>query len=200
MIIVILLLLAATLGYPYLSAAILRHRMLCRLEAVCHAAGYRLRRLRRPILLSRNRSGRYDLLIENRTEVLAVKLWSAYRRGTSLICEGGRVRERHTVSPPLRVNKDELPRSRDGRLLPVRRTRSPLHPNDRRTLTRILLIYPSYRSVSVSRDGGERVLSSGKDTVFDKLLFSPSSLQSYVEARGENSKARQDARKNGQNT
>ena len=176
-IIVIVLLLAAMLGYPYWSAAILRTRMLRRLKRTCREMGFRLRPLRSNLFFLRNRADSYDLLIEGRDRIYAVKLWSAYRRdGTLLITRDGRVRERRQAPVVLDVRRDARGARSEGRAFPVRRTRLALSPKEKRTVTRLLLVYPAYRSIVRQTETGEIPLRCGDDFL-DKMLITPIALE-----------------------
>lgn len=178
-----ILLLAAALCYPYLSAAISKHRMLRRLAKLSRSLGFRFRH-RGMAFLSRNRGRQYELLIENDRRIYAVKLWSAYRNGTSLLLgERGRVRERRRVIEPLSVRRKK-PYDHRSFALAVPRTRLSLRKKEKRAVTRILLVYPSYREILTKKEGRVVRLSSG-DAIFDKLLYSPSALEQMLRREAE---------------
>ena len=188
-VLLVILLLALAVGYPYLSAVFLRSRMLRRLERTCRDCGFRFRPLRSFFWFVRNRGGRYDLIIENKTQVFAVKLWSAYRRdGILVITEKGRVFVRRYAPILLDVRRDAKEARADSRQRPVCRTVTPLSEKDRRPLTKILLVYPSYRAILRQDKGEELPLKSG-DVAFDKTILTPSALEKLLRERGEGSES-----------
>ena len=173
-----ILLLAAALCYPYLSAAISKYRMLRRLAGISRSLGFRFRH-KGMACLSRNRGRQYDLLIENERRIYAVKLWSSYRNGTTLLLgKQGRVREQRRVVEPLSVGRKK-PYEHRSFALAVPRTRLTLRKNEKRSVTRILLVYPSYREILAKKEGRVTRLSSG-DPIFDKLLYTPSALEQLL--------------------
>lgn len=173
----VIVLLIFALGYPYLSAMLSRHRMMKRLKKTCRDCGFRFRPLRRVTLLIRNRGNRYDFLIENKTQVLAVKLWSAYRQGSVLVVtDRGRVFERRYAPILMDVRRNAKVSKMEGRRQAVRRTQLPISTKDPRPQTKLLLVYPSYREVLRQVGEQEHPLSSG-DVIFDKRLVSPSALE-----------------------
>ena len=180
MAIVVILLFLAALGYPYWWSAILRYRMLRRLGQTCRAHGYRLRSLRGTLLFVRNRGQKYDFLIENKEQVFAVKLWSAYRRDSALVITRNlRIFERRYAPILLDVRRDAKAARSEGRARVVPRTKLSLSAKDSRKLTRVLLVYPSYSAILRQETAGERRLRSG-DLVFDKQLHTPSSLEGLL--------------------
>lgn len=180
MAIFVIVLFAVALGYPYWWAAILRYRMIRRLRGVCRERGLRLRPLRKFLVPIRNRGAEYDLLIENKERIFAVKLWSAYRRGDTLVVtKNGQVRHRRYAPVVLDVRRGAKPARSESGARSVRRTKLSLSPKETRTVTRILLVYPSYRAILREEGRGERRLASG-DPIFDKQLHSPSSLESLL--------------------
>ena len=189
LIVLVILLLIAALSYPYLSAAIAKYRMLRRLARVSRSLGFRFRH-RGSLSLSRNRGRRYDLLIETERRIYAVKLWSAYRNGSVLLLgERGRVREQRRIHEPLAVRRKK-PQYHRSLALAVPRTRLMLRKTEKRPVTRILLVYPSYREILVKKRDQILRLSSG-DPIFDKLLYSPSAFEKLL--RQEAPSARPDA-------
>ena len=183
--------LTAMFGYPYWWAAICRMRMLRRLERVCRENGFRFRPLKKPLWFVRNRGDKYELLIENQTRVLAVKLWSAYRRDSVLVlARDGKISERRQAPVVLDVrrNAQGTKSVRGGGR--VRRTILPLSQKDRRSVTKLLLVYPSYQKMMRQTGEGEISLHSG-DVIFDKILISPSALEKLlteekIEKEGQN--------------
>ena len=184
MVIFVIILLAAGLSYPYWWACILRYRMVASLRRICAECGFRLRPLRRLWIFVRNRGERYDLLIENRERILAVKLWSAYRRDDSLVITRlGRVYRRRYAPVVLDVRRDAVAAKGEGRAHSVRRTKLLVSPRETREITRVLLIYPSYRAILCSDGKQEKRLVSG-DLIFDKRLHTPSSLEGLLRDLG----------------
>ena len=187
----VIVLLLFTLGYPYLSAMLARYRMLRQLKKTCGECGFRLRPLRRGTFVIRNRGNRYDFLIENKTQALAVKLWSAYRKGSVLVVtDRGRVFERRYAPILMDVRRNARASKMEGRRQAVRRTQSPISPKDPRPLTKLLLVYPSYREVLRQTGEGELPLSSG-DVIFDKRLVSPSALERLLREQASDPTLRQ---------
>ena len=173
-----ILLAVAALSYPYAAAAVSRFRMLRRLARVSRGLGFRFRHRGMPSV-ARNRGRRYDLLIENEEKIFAVKLWSAYRRDSALLVnEIGEIRERRRIREPLSVRRKK-PQHHRSLALAVPRTRLTLRKTESRSVTRILLVYPSYREVLAERDCRTVRLGSG-DNLFDKLLYSPSAFEALL--------------------
>ncbi len=176
----VIILFLVALGYPYWWAAILRWRMVRRLGRVSRECGFRLRPLRKPLLFIRNRGQHYDFLIENKERIFAIKLWSAYRADSFLvITEHLRVFQRKYAPVPLDVRRNAKAAKSEGRARPVPRTKLSLSLKETRSLTRVFLVYPSYRAILRQERTGERRLMSG-DSVFDKILYSPSALEGVL--------------------
>ncbi len=194
MAIFVIILLAVGLGYPYWWTAILRCRMIRRLRRVCGECGFRLRPLRKLWFFARNRGDRYDLFIENKERIFAVKLWSAYRRDDRLvITKRGRIYIRRYAPIVLDVRRGAKAAKNEGREYAIPRTRLPVSQKEKRDITRILLVYPSFRAILRSDEKGESRLISG-DSVFDKRLHTPSSLEGVLRSfdRSQEEKENQD--------
>lgn len=174
-IIVSVFLIAFAFAYPYAEGILLKARMLKRLRQEARDAGYKYRRFYKNIFLVRNRSSRYDLIIYDEKTLYAVKLWSSYFRGSSLVLtEMGRVIERRKTRPVFKLKE----RSADF-VLKRPQTVSPTRISKKytvgRDVVRVLLIYPSYEKIIAKRGAGEIILGSG-DQLFSKTIYSPSAF------------------------
>ena len=99
-------LIASAVAYPYAEGVMLKARMLKRLRLEARDAGYKYRRFYKNIFLVKNRSPRYDLIIYDEKTLFAVKLWSSYFRGSSLVLtEMGRVIERRKTRPVFKLRE-----------------------------------------------------------------------------------------------
>lgn len=182
---ILLALVLMALIFPYVINAWLTYRMLRRLESVCRETGMRMRRLHRATWLVRNRSDRYDLLLEDNGRLLAIKLWSAGYTGNSLvITKQGQVYRLMRSALPMDIRRENRQLRAKSRAVSVPRTKLILPKGESRAVTRILLQYPAYREVLAETDNGWERLSSG-GAVFDKLLYSPSALELLLREIGE---------------
>ena len=211
LVIVVLLLLLAALIYPYASVFFARLRMLRQLLVVARTNGYRVDGSLPGMLMARNRSDRYELLLVREDAVIAVKLWSATHRSDSLVLtDHGRVVLCRSGRTPIETGKSRSSLRRTSHPHAVPRTRLPKSYAERHDVVRVLLVYPSYREI-VLMGKDRRLLRSG-DAIFDKQLHSPSSLKQLIcggenetlrneekEAQGEK-KEKKTLDKSGQNT
>lgn len=178
-------LLGLVLLYPYVSAALCRRKSVERLRDTVRRAGGRLRPLHRFVALSRNRAKHYDLLIEQGDTLYAVKLWSAKRRGVDLlISSDGLVAEERADRDPLSPSPKTRERVIRSAFRPVPKTVTRFAVPEGKRVVRILLIYPSYRSVRGYHHMQWVELGSG-DRVFDKLLYSPSAFETLLLSQSE---------------
>lgn len=174
------LLIAAVLLFPYVSTVWHRGKMLRHLETVARRGGFRLRRIHRFTVLSRNSGGRCDFLVENRECVFAVKLRSAVRRNVTLrIGSEGLATEEITGRVPLwtdRKNRTHTTRRRAGNVhLPA----LPVKYAGKRIIVPVLLVYPSYREV-LAEQGGEWSSVHSGDMVGEQTLYSPSAFEKRI--------------------
>ena len=180
LVLVILLLLTVALLLPYGITLGLNARMLRRLERTCRETGFRMKRLHPILLPPRGRGRRYDLLLENRERIYAVKLWSATHTGCSLVVTGtGQVYEQKRGLLPMDLKQENRDLRAKGAKAAVPRTVLSLPVGEKRPVTRILLQYPAYREVLAETEQGLRRLSSGSP-IFDKLLYSPSAFETLL--------------------
>ena len=174
-IVVSVLVIASAVAYPYVEGIMLKAQMLKRLREEARNAGFKYRRFYKNIFLVRNRAAHYDLVIYDEKKLFAVKLWSSYFKGSSLVLtEKGRVIERRKTRSVFDLNK----RSADfvlSRPQSVRPTKIPKKYTVGREMERILLIYPSYDKIIAKRGAGEVILKSG-DELFFKTVYSPSAF------------------------
>ncbi len=170
-----ILFLVGAWGYPYVSALILKARMVKRLVMTAEAEGFRYRRSFRSIFLTRNLSRKYDMVIYNEKKLYAVKLWSAYFAYCDLVLtRNGRVREERRTRTVFRIHgRDSI--YAKGRQMRVPRLKLNKKYAVGRDVERVLLIYPSYESIRAESGGGFVTLKTG-DTVFDKTVCSPSAF------------------------
>ena len=177
---IVLALLLLALALPYGITLWLNFRMISRLEKACQQAGFRVRRLYSALIFVRNRSSRYDLLLEGSDQIYAIKLWSAVYKGNSLIItENGTVYEQKLALLPMDLKRENRDIRAKGIRRTVPRTHLTLAKNEKRAVTGILLQYPAYRQVLAEREGRLIPLGSGS-AVYDKLLYSPSALEELL--------------------
>ena len=181
------LLIAAAVAYPYVEGILLKAQMLKRLRIEARDAGFKYRRFYKNIFLVRNRATRYDLIIYDEKRIFAVKLWSSYFQGSSLVLtEMGRVIERRKTRPVfnLRTRSADFVLSRPQS---VRPTKIAKRYTVNREMERILLIYPSYDKIIAKRGAGEVILKSG-DELFFKTIYSPSAFVKHIKESFDNAK------------
>lgn len=185
LVIIILLVLIFALTYPYTSAVVLKLRMLSRLVAEAKAAGFRVRRRSRWIALGKNGSSRCDLIVSGSQRIYAVKLWSAYHKGRVLIAdeEQGLAWERSIIKTPLYVDPKRTACRRDGKAFAVPEMLLPAKLSKDMRLVRVMLVYPSYREVR-KKIGEKEYRVYSKDTVFGRVLCSPSAFFAMMRAEG----------------
>ena len=171
---------AALLLYPYAATVILRRRALKDLRKTVRRAGGRMRYLKKAVCLSRNRSRNYDLLIEKNGVWYAVKLWSALHRHTDLCIAGeGSIYEEREIFVPMKTGKRQQKRMMRRRLRQIPKTKYNFRLPKEKSVSRVLLVYPSYRSIRCMTQDGWREIGSG-DILFDKTVYSPSAYRACL--------------------
>ena len=171
---------AVLLMYPYAATVVLRRRALKKLRKTVRRARGRMRPLKKAVSLCRNRSRCYDLLIEKGSVVYAVKLWSAIRPHTDLcVARDGKLFEEREIPTPLRTEKNRQKRTVRCPILPIPKTKYTFSVPKGKDLRRVLLIYPSYRSIRCETKDAWREIHTG-DTLFEKTVFSPSAFSAFL--------------------
>ena len=182
--IVISLAVALLLGawaYPYITGMVLKAKMLRALRKTASESGFKYRRSYKNIVLVRNRSPKYDMVIFNEKKLYAVKLWSSYfAYNTLAVTKRGKVSEHIRTRPVFQTTDSNVVYTR-GFEHSVPRTRLPKKYAKGRDVEKILLVYPSYESVIVESANGERKLKTG-DELFEKLLYSPSAFMTRLKS------------------
>lgn len=174
------LLIAAVLLFPYVSTVWHRRKMLSRLEAIAKRSGFRLRRLHRMTVFSRNSGERCDFLVENRQYVFAVKLRSAVRRNVTLrIASGGLATEEITGRVPLWTDRKRRTHTTRRKAGSVQLPALPLKYAGKRAIVPVLLVYPSYREV-LAEQAGEWVSLHSGDVIGEQTLYSPSAFEKRI--------------------
>lgn len=170
---------------PYINVVLKRRRMLKRITAVARSSGFRVRYLHRFVCFSPNRLGAFDVLFENRSRAIAVKLWSAVKKdGALVIRENGTFYRTRTVPEPFEPDKKRRRELRSG----VRRvavTRKNFKLKKDKPLTKVLLYYPPDREIAVQFADGRIGIPEVGDRVFDKQLCSPSRLEAMLKAEAD---------------
>lgn len=178
-------LIAAAFIYPYAWGMFLRFRMLSKLRAEAKEAGFKCRRLYKSILLVKNRSAKYDIVIYDDETLYAVKLWSSYFLHSELIINGdGRVYELRKIRDVFKARADSKGRFIKGFSHAVPRTRLPQKYTQGRNVENILLVYPSYDRIAYV-DGRRRVELKTEDGLFEKTIYSPFALASMLKRKAE---------------
>lgn len=174
-----LCLIFGALLYPYVSAILLRARMLKTLRERARAYGFKYRRFYKNSFLVRNRSPKFDMVIYNEKKLYAVKLWSSYFVHNKLcVTKRGRMFERRQTRPVFQMTDKKYIFMNTPRLS-VPKTRLPKKYTRGREVERILLIYPSYETVGVYDGKSEIKLRTG-DELFGKILYSPSAFRELL--------------------
>ena len=179
MIFLIVPLIAAVLLFPYGWAVFYRHRMLKRLIKIGKPLGFVCKPLRRGYLFSLNRSSRFDFILAGKDRIYLVKLWSCYRRGTSLLVnENGMVSVRSCYRLPIQreEGQGDVRERVDGKWRPVPKTEFPRIKQEGKQVIPVLLNYPTYDAAYRKKDG--RLLPiKNADILFSKKFYTPSALE-----------------------
>ena len=177
-----LCLIFGALLYPYVSAILLRARMLKTLRERARAYGFKYRRFYKNSFLVRNRSPKFDMVIYNEKKLYAVKLWSSYFVHNKLcVTKRGRMFERRQTRPVFQMTDKKYTFINTPRLS-VPKTRLAKKYLRGREVERILLIYPSYETVGVYDGKSEIKLRTG-DELFGKILYSPSAFRELLRSQ-----------------
>lgn len=177
---------AVILLYPYILVAVCRYRAISSLRSKLRRVGGRMRVLRRFAFASANRSKKYDLLVEKDSVLYAVKFWSCTRKNTVLrIYSDGRVCEERMTSAPITPKGPRKERAIRYRPKYVPKTEYDFKNSNGKKIINVLLVYPSYKSIILDREGGERALHSG-DTFFDKVILTPLAFGKILSQKTEN--------------
>ena len=175
-------LIIGALLYPYVSAILLRARMLRTLRERARAYGFKYRRFYKNIFFVRNRSPKFDFIVYNEKKLYAVKLWSSYFVHNKLcVTKRGRMFERRQTRPVFQMTDKKYTFINTPRLS-VPKTRLAKKYLRGREVERILLVYPSYETVAVYDGKNEIKLRTG-DELFGKLLYSPSAFRELLRSQ-----------------
>lgn len=179
------LLLVGVCVYPYIWGDLLKARMLKKLRVTARASGFKYRRSYKNIFFVRNRSPKYDLLIYDDKRLYAVKLWSAYFvRSTLVINRAGKIRERKETRPVFDMSDGRRQLRRvNGFVHSVPKTKIAKRYLVGREVQRVLLVYPSYKSM-VFFDGKRDIPINTGDEIFDKIVYSPSAFMTELKSKG----------------
>lgn len=178
-----LLLLVGAWVYPYVTAIMIKARMLRSLRVTARGAGFRYRRSYKNIFLVRNLSRKYDMIIYNEEKLYAVKLWTSYfAYNTLVVTKDGRIREQRRTRPVFQMGESNTVYTK-GFLRRVPRTVLHKKYAKGREVEQILLIYPSYESIRAESGMGYVKLKTG-DKLFGKVIYSPSSLMKKLRKEG----------------
>ena len=171
--------LAALLASPYICVVFKRRRMIKRLIRVATQAGYVIRPLHKFVCLSLNTSGRYDILIQNKTHAYPVKLWSTARRNSILVIErDGRFFETSRVADPIKTDKS-AEYTVNGRARRVKPTVKNFRVSKGKTVEPLLLYYPCNKRAVADLGISHRRIAFG-DKIFGKILCSPPMLEKML--------------------
>ena len=167
--------------YPFVSGMVLMAHSLKGIRERARALGYGYKRFYKNIFLVRNRAQRYDLMIYDKEKIYAVKLWSSYFiRSRLVVTERGGVFEQRQTMPVFCTEQNGgSPRIMSSRIVGVPRTKE-IKNKTGRQLQNVLLIYPSYREMVVRAGKKEVAIESG-DSLFDKVVYSPSAFLKVLE-------------------
>ena len=177
---VLMLIVIPAIFVPFIVFISKRSKMLKRICFVAKSNGYKVRYLHRFVAAARNCSNKYDILIENKSEAFAIKLWSARStKGTLVINEGGKCYELNYVADPFGEQSGK-------RAVKATRTFSvPLTlqnfklPSDKQ-ITYILLCYTMYRQIVIV-DKDKRAAVEVGDRIFGKIFCSPAKLERLLQ-------------------
>ncbi len=174
--------LAAAWLYPYVSGIVLKARMLKNIREKARSFGYRYKRLYKNIFFVKNKADKYDVIIYDAEKLYAVKLWSSYFVRSRLIVteKGGVYEERPTMPVFLTEKNGGSPRVSAGRISGVPLTKPAVKNSGGRRVENFLLIYPSYKEITVKQAKGRAQIESG-DELFGKTVVSPSFFVSKLE-------------------
>ncbi len=180
MVVLILLVLAVLLLFPYGMAAYHQYRMAVRLRHKGSEYGYSFRWLRKKPHLPRNFSRSYDFCMEDAHTVYLVKLFAAYRKGRVLVLGAdGRIALRSRRKKPMEIHvepRQHKPRRRFEKISAVPKTRLPHRLPREKELCCILLTYPVFEAV-LRRTSGEELPIVPGDRIHDKCLETPSTFE-----------------------
>ena len=179
----VILLLVGAWVYPYVSAVILKAKMVNKLIKMADKEGFRYRRSFRSIFFTRNLSRKYDMLIYNEKKLYAVKLWSSYFAYCDLVLtRAGRIREERRSRGVFRIGqRDVLYIKSPSMRVPKLRLQKKFLSG--REIERVLLVYPSYENIRAESGRGYVTLKTG-DMIFDKTLYSPSAFVKRLKESG----------------
>ena len=159
--------------FPYASVIVARHRAISALRIKLRHLGGRMRTLRRFPSCSANRTPKYDILVEKDDTFYAVKFWSAAHRNADLrIRADGKVGEERTTTAPLTPRGRVIEKKSKYSARPVPKTKYNFKVPNGKRVVRVVLVYPSYRSVILEKGSEICELHSG-DLFFDKIILTP---------------------------
>ncbi len=177
------LLLVGAWVYPYVTAIMMKARMLKSLRVTARGAGFRYRRSYKNIFFVRNLSRKYDMIIYNEEKLYAVKLWTSYfSYNTLVVTKEGKIREQRRTRPVFQMNGSNTVYTK-GFLRRVPRTGLHKKYKKGREVEQILLIYPSYESIRAESGRGYIKLKTG-DELFGKIIYSPSAFMTRLREEG----------------
>ena len=180
--VILTLLVVAGVLSPYISVAVKRKKMIKRIVSVARASGFRVRALHRLVCFSFNRADGFDLLIENREQAFAVKLWSTARKNSVLVIRGdGSFYETQSVPEPFAPGEKPEHQLR-GRAKSVPITKQNFKLKKGKPITAIMLYYPSNKEAVVDFGNGRIAQLEMGDRVFDKILCSPARLEKMLKS------------------
>ena len=167
------------LFFPYALTVIKRISALKQIEKAAEQKGYKVFSLHPMSFFARNTGADFDILIENPSRAILIKLWSAVRCENSLVIKrDGSALEVSAAPDPINAQQKRKYRVHEKkRKLP--RPTSKLKLRRGQTAEKILLYYPRYDMTLLDNGKTRRELSDG-DKLFGMTVCSPDSIKDLL--------------------
>ena len=177
MLVFVILIVLGFVFYPYALALVANRKMISKLRRIAEREAYRIIPLRRFLWIPKAHSGKYDLLIDGRGQVIAVKLVSAVRKNYLLVV---RPDSTATVSAfesrPMKIHPEGQGLRSVNKPIKISDIKENFNSNAGKQVEKAILVYPSFAKIIFFDGKTEASLGAG-DTVFAHTIYTPYGLE-----------------------